>query len=63
MEKLITTRQLAEYLGTSVNSLTVMRYMGTLDIPSYKLGRYYRYKMSDVEAWLERHKREVVEKI
>lgn len=42
----------AEHLGLSVQALALMRHEGTG--PAYvKLGRRVRYRMSDVEAWLD----------
>lgn len=42
----------ADHLGLSVQALALMRHEG--NGPAYvKLGRRVRYRMSDVEAWLD----------
>ncbi len=49
---LLTTQQLAEYLGVAVSTLIQYRRDG--NGPTYiKLGHLVRYRMQDVESWLE----------
>lgn len=51
-EKLFTPRQLAAYLETSVSALSQYRALGIG--PVYlKIGRLVRYRMSDVNEWLQ----------
>lgn len=50
--KLLTTQQLADYLGVAVSTLVQYRRDGVG--PAYiKLGHLVRYRMSDIENWLE----------
>ncbi len=49
---LLTTQQLAEYLGVAVSTLIQYRRDG--NGPVYiKLGHLVRYRMQDVERWLD----------
>ncbi len=53
MQKLMNTKQLAEYLGIAVS--TILQYRADGTGPQYiKLGHLVRYRQSDVDAWLER---------
>ncbi len=52
MDKLLDTKQLADYLGIAVS--TILQYRADGTEPQYiKLGHLVRYRVSDVEAWLE----------
>jgi len=46
----------SEYLGIKVSTLYSWTESGLL--PHYKLGRLVKFKMSDIEEWLEKCKRE-----
>ena len=46
---------LAEYLGISVQTVYKQRATGT-GPPGHPVGRYVRFKRSDVDAWLEKRK-------
>lgn len=53
MQKLMNTKQLAEYLGIAVS--TILQYRADGTGPQYiKLGHLVRYRQSDVDTWLER---------
>jgi len=53
--KLLSTEQLATYLGIAKSTILQYRRDGTG--PQYiKLGHLVRYKQDDVEAWLEAKK-------
>lgn len=56
-EKWLTTRQAAEHLGYSEYTLRRARVDGKLggkDQPKFtKSGKVIRYKMSDLNAWME----------
>ena len=56
MEPLLADKQLSESLGgePSVPTLRSWRYKGE-GPPYIKVGRLIRYRLSDVEAWLERN--------
>lgn len=52
MNKLMNTKQLAEYLGVSISAIMQYRAKGTG--PRYvKLGQLVRYTKADVDEWLE----------
>ena len=51
-DRLLTTRQVAEYLGFSPE--TVLRRYRAGELPGYPLAsNVLRFRASDVEAWLE----------
>lgn len=53
--KLLTPEELCEFLGgIPVATVYKWRYSGT-GPRSIKVGRHIRYRMSDVERWLEQH--------
>lgn len=53
-EPLYSPPPIAEHCDLSVQALALMRHEGTG--PAYvKVGRRVRYRMSDVEAWLDAH--------
>lgn len=52
MDKLLDTKQLAQYLGIAASTIFQYRADGTG--PQYiKLGHLVRYRISDVEKWLD----------
>lgn len=51
-EPLTGTAQVAEYLGVPVGTLHQWRHKGT-GPPGYKIGRHVKYRLSEVDAWLE----------
>jgi len=56
MEKLLTVKELADYLGISENAISNRVRRGTA--PRYVRlggGRAIRFRASDVEAWLAQH--------
>ncbi len=50
---LLTREQAAEYLGLSAQTLAVWTATGRYDLPVVKVGRLVRYRLSDLDAWLE----------
>lgn len=51
-ERLMTTRELANYLG--VSSETVLRRWRAGELPGYRLGsNVLRFRESEIETWLE----------
>jgi len=50
---LMTQREAAQYLGTSVGVLNVWRHLGKQKIPFVRWGRHIRYRKSDLDAWIE----------
>lgn len=52
-ERLLSTEELAEFLGITTQRIHDMRYKG-IGPPAIKLGhRTLRFRLSEVEAWLE----------
>lgn len=52
MDKLISTEDLAQYLGVPVQTLYVWRTKGT-GPRAVRVGKHLRYRHADVEAWLD----------
>ena len=51
-DRLVSIPELADYLGVPV--ATIYRWRYTRDGPiGYRVGRHVRYRIPDVEAWLE----------
>jgi len=55
MEKLITIKDLSEWLQVSKGAIYKWTHMGY--IPHYKLSTKVRFKVSDIEKWLEKRKK------
>lgn len=49
-EKLLTTDQVARYLG--VDKFTVYRLVTKKKIPAFRVGSQWRFKQTLVDAWL-----------
>lgn len=49
-ERLLTARQLAEYLGFSAG--TIVDWFERGEVPGFKVGGRLRFRVSEVEAWL-----------
>ncbi len=52
-DQLLTVEELADYLGVPVATLYQWRYRRE-GPPGFRVGRYIRYRQTDVEAWIER---------
>jgi len=52
MERLMTRKEVAEFLGVQPGTLARWKWAGTDCPPCVKVGRSVRYRRSDVEAWL-----------
>lgn len=52
---LISTEQAAKYLGVSTRTLANWRCFGTPNIPYSKIGRIIRYRLEDLDAYIEKH--------
>ena len=50
-DRLLTARELGELLGFS--SSTVQDWAERGDVPAFKVGGRLRFRVSEVEAWLE----------
>ncbi len=53
-EHLMGTGEVARYLN--IHFKTVMSLVERGELPAYKVGRVWRYRKSDVDAWLETKK-------
>lgn len=51
-ERLLGPEDLAGYLGVPLKTIYRWRYRGE-GPASYRVGRHVRYKLEDVEAWLQ----------
>lgn len=52
--KLLTTAQAAEYLGVTASTLHTWRCRRRYAIPFVRVGRAVRYKLADLNAWIEK---------
>ena len=50
---LLNAEQVSEILGISVGTLAVWRTTKRYNLPYVKVGRYIRYRMEDVQAFIE----------
>ena len=53
-EAFLTTEEVLEYL--QVNLRTVYRLIKSKSIPAVRVGRQWRFKKQDIDAWLEGRK-------
>ena len=55
-DKLMTSKEVAEYLGVSEGTMYEYRALGTGPTYIRLGGRLVRYHLSDVKAWLDKQK-------
>jgi excisionase family DNA binding protein len=55
MERLLTAQELAEMLRVRVETVNQWRYRGQGPRAIKSGRRFLRYRLSDVQAWLEQH--------
>jgi len=53
MTELLTPGQAGAQLGVSIGSLAQMRYLGTGPLYIKLTGRAVRYRVADLDAWIE----------
>lgn len=53
MQILLDERKAAEVLGLSPGTLSVWRSTGRYQVPFVKVGHLVRYRLTDLDAWLE----------
>lgn len=53
-QKLLTTRELMEFLN--VSRTKIWELVKQDGLPAFKIGGDYRYRLSEVVAWLERYR-------
>ena len=51
LDRLLTTQQLADYLGVPVATLYAWRHEGA-GPPGFRVGKHVRYRSSDIEQWI-----------
>jgi excisionase family DNA binding protein len=51
-DRMMTVEDLAEYLGLPIGTIYKQRSEET-DPPGYRVGKFVRWKRSEVDAWLE----------
>ena len=51
---LVTRAQAAEYLGVQIQTLAVWACSGRYDLPVVRIGRCVRYRLRDLENFIER---------
>lgn len=49
-DRLLTLSQLAKYLN--ISRRTVYRVLKDSSLPAYRVGKHRRFKMSDIDKWL-----------
>ena len=54
MKKWLTLEQIADYLQMSTSSIYKMAQAGK--IPGYKVGRQWRFKIEEIDKWIEKGK-------
>jgi excisionase family DNA binding protein len=57
-ERLLTVEELADYLGVPVATLYQWRHRRE-GPPGFRVGRYIRYRRTDLEAWIDRQLQDV----
>lgn len=51
VESWVCLEDVAEYLG--VNKDTIRSWIKKTDIPAHKIGRQWKFKLSEVDAWVK----------
>ena len=51
--KLLSRKEAAEYLGVKPQTLAAWHITGKYGLPVVKVGRSVRYRIADLERWLE----------
>ena len=55
----LTIDELSQYLNLKTSTLYSMVENG--ELPHYRIGRLIRFKRTDVDQWMERHRRECID--
>ena len=50
IEKWVTMKDITEYLG--VGRDTVLKWIAQKGMPAYKVGRLWKFKLSEVDEWI-----------
>jgi excisionase family DNA binding protein len=51
-EPWVSVDEVSRHLGVAKD--TIYRWIGTRDLPAHRVGRLWKFKLSDVDAWVER---------
>jgi excisionase family DNA binding protein len=58
IKRFYTIQEVSEYLGIEVS--TLYAWVHTRQIPYYKIGRLVKFKVEEIEQWVNQRKVEVV---
>lgn len=61
MTEILTIREVAEYL--KLNEKTTYRFVAEGKIPGFKVGGAWRFRMSEIERWIELQEKTVLKKV
>ena len=50
-EKWVSLEEIAEHMGVSKD--TIRNYIKKQQIPYYRIGKQYKFKISEIDAWIE----------
>lgn len=50
-EKWVSLEEIAEHMGLSKD--TIRNYIKKQQIPYYRIGKQYKFKISEIDAWIE----------
>ena len=50
IENWVTTKDAQTYLGVRRESIT--KWIGTHNLPAYKVGRVWKFKLSEIDEWV-----------
>jgi excisionase family DNA binding protein len=54
-KKLMTRKEAAAYLGLKEQTLALWAHAHRYDLPYYKIGRHAKYKLEDLDGFIERN--------
>lgn len=54
-KKLMTRKEAALYLGVKEQTLALWAHANRYDLPYYKIGRHAKYKLEDLDGFIERN--------
>ena len=54
IEKWVSLEEIADHMGISKD--TIRNYIKKEQIPYYRIGKQYKFKISEIDAWIESSK-------
>lgn len=57
-ERLLNTEEASQYLGVTRDTLAVWRTTRRYELPYIKVGRLVKYRLSDLDNWLNQRTKE-----